>query len=292
MTPTLHLGCPVWNCDKWLGTIYPPKAPKRDWLRHYSQSFNTVEGNSIFYGLPALGTVQRWVEETADGFHFALKFPRLISHEKRLRNCDVDLRPFLQILETLQAAQKLGPSFLQLGSDFSPGEFSSLAAFLTQLPDEFAYAVEVRHSDWFDHGINEARLDELLQCLKIDRVQFDSRPLFAKPPQTASERETQRRKPRSPHRATVTGQHPLVRLIGSDDVAAAEPWLAEWATVVAGWMRDGLQPYFFAHAPDDRHAPLIARRFHELLQQRLPDLTPMPAWAPAAKQSRQSLLFE
>jgi uncharacterized protein YecE (DUF72 family) len=294
MNSSLHLGCPVWNCDKWLGTIYPAKAPKREWLQHYSRAFNSVEGNSTFYGLPALETVRRWADETAPDFRFALKFPRMISHEKRLRNSNSDLRPFLQILESLKAEEKLGPSFLQLGPDFSAREFAPLATFLRQLPDEFPYAVEVRHSDWFDQGTNEAQLDELLQSLGIDRVLFDSRPLFAKRPQSDNETETQRRKPRPPHRLTVTGKHPLVRLIGSDDVAAAEPWLAEWKDIVARWIQDGLQPYFFTHAPDDRYAPLIARRFNELLRQQLPNLPPRPACATAeeTKPRRQALLFE
>jgi uncharacterized protein YecE (DUF72 family) len=169
-----------------------------------------------------------------------------------------------------------------------------LAAFLRQLPGEFPYAVEVRHRDWFDQAGNEAQLDELLQSREIDRVLFDSRPLFAKTPQSDKERETQRRKPRSPYRQTTTGRHPLVRLIGSDDVAATEPWLTEWAPVVAAWIRDDLQPYFFTHAPDDRYAPQIARRFHELLREQLPELAPMPAWpgVEVTKPGRQTRLFE
>lgn len=291
---SLHLGCPIWNCDNWLGSVYPAKAPKREWLGHYSRAFNTVEGNSTFYGLPALETVQRWGNETAPGFRFALKFPRVISHEKRLRASDGDLRAFLEILEILQRADRLGPSFLQLGPDFSASEYASLERFLQQLPKEFPYAVEVRHRDWFDDGMHEARLDELLESLQIDRVLFDSRPLFASAPVTDSERETQRRKPRSPHRLTVTGQHPFVRLIGSDDVGAVEPWLDEWAPLVAGWIRDGLTPFFFAHAPDDRFAPVIARKFHERVRGHLPELSLMPKWPgeESSKLSRQSLLFD
>ena len=65
---------------------------------------------------------------------------------------------------------------------------------------------------------------------------------------------TQQRKPRVPVRRTVTGRHPMLRLIGRNDLAAMQPWLDEWAATVGGWIGMGLEPFVFTHTPDDIHA--------------------------------------
>jgi uncharacterized protein YecE (DUF72 family) len=288
-----HLGCPVWTSPEWKGAVYQSKAPRHQWLAQYSAAFSTVEGNSTFYALPTVETARRWASETAAGFRFALKFPQVISHDRRLTDCGPVTAAFLKILEALAQGDRLGPSFLQLPPTFDASEARKLEAYLRSLPPEFPYAVEVRHRDYFDQGNVERWLDDLLASLGIDRVLFDSRALYSKPPSTEAEKVSQSRKPRSPFRTTVTSCRPLVRIVGRDDLEQSIPWLSEWAEIVAGWIRSGLEPYVFAHTPNDAFAPAMAERFHELLTRHLPDLPPLPTWPGRAeqKQPRQQSLF-
>jgi uncharacterized protein YecE (DUF72 family) len=288
------LGCPVFASSDWLGTIYTAKAKRSDWLRQYSQAFNTVEGNSTFYGLPSADTVRRWATESEPGFRFALKFPRVISHEQELVGVETETHLFLDVLAVLQGADRLGSSFLQLGPYFDGQRFGQLEAYLRSLPTEFPYAVEVRHADYFDDGPCERRLDALLAELGIDRVLFDSRPLFSERPSDEAEQEAQRRKPRSPLRRTVTGRHPMLRLIGRNQVERVLPWIEEWAPLVAQWITQGCAPYVFTHTPLDAHAPEMARLFHQELQKYLPGLDNLPKWPgeqEAAERGRQRELF-
>ena len=271
-----HLGCPVWACPDWTGSVFRPRAPRRQWLGQYSQAFSTVEGNSSFYGIPTIETAQRWVAETAPGFRFALKFPQVISHERRLTDCGGDLHAFIDVLKILASADRLGPSFLQLPASF--GDLALLTRFLDQLPTEYPYAVEVRHPSFFASGQAEQALDELLASRSIDRVLFDSRAIFNGPPRDAHEAESQRRKPRVPLRRTVTGRHPFVRFVGRNEVAFARDELIDWAPVVAGWIAQGLEPYFFTHAPADKFAPSLARLFHNALRAEATDVPPLPDW--------------
>jgi len=115
-----RLGCPVWNCDAWKGSVYPASAAKDRWLGHYTKTFGTVEGNSTFYGIPGLDTFHRWADRAADGFKFALKFPRSVSHEKELLGAEMETGLFLDGLQILNDAGNLGTSFLQLGPRFGP----------------------------------------------------------------------------------------------------------------------------------------------------------------------------
>jgi uncharacterized protein YecE (DUF72 family) len=287
------LGCPVWTSPEWKGTVFRTKSPRNQWLKEYSSVFPTVEGNSTFYALPSLDTARRWAAETEPGFRFALKFPQIISHDRRLTDAGPETRAFLEILEILKAGDRLGPSFLQLPPTFDATEFAKLRSYLEALPADFPYAVEVRHRDYFDSAGTEAALDRLLTEFGIDRVLFDSRPLYSGPPVTETEMVSQTRKPRSPYRRTVTGRRPLVRIVGRDNLEASRPWLAEWSSIVAGWIRDGLEPYVFTHAPNDAFAPELAESFHELLREHLRQIPQLPTWPGRAEQAapRQQMLF-
>lgn len=277
MTAEYHLGCPVWACPDWVGSLFSTRD-RTKWLEQYSKVFSTVEGNSTFYGLPSRETVERWARTTAKGFQFCLKFPRSISHGRRLIDAESETGLFLDILSVLTESGRSGPSFLQLPPTFSFAEFDRLQTYLEGLPAEFSYAVEVRHPDFFDEGTAETTLNEALRALKIDRVLFDSRPLFSRPPADSSEEVAQSRKPRSPLRRTVTGTRPMLRLVGRNSVHDTRPWIEEWAETVADWIRAGLEPYVFTHSPNDAFAPELASTFHSTLQTHLPSLAELPAW--------------
>ena len=287
----LFLGCPVWACGHWGGEVYPVRTPRKDWLHWYSRTFNTVEGNSTFYALPGPDAIQRWVEQTPDHFRFALKFPRTISHELELEHSQTATREFLQRIEPLREALRLGPTFLQLGPRFGPDRLPLLARFLDDLPRDFAWAVELRHHDWFDSGENEKRVNDLLRRLEIDKVLFDSRPLFQNPPDDEIEKVAQDRKPRTPVRQTVTGNHPMLRLVGRNRVELTDRFIKQWVPIIVGWIKQGLNPYVFTHAPDDRFAVAFARRLAERLKIEMPK-TDCSIPRPPAPVRQLSLLHE
>jgi uncharacterized protein YecE (DUF72 family) len=287
------LGCPVWACSQWTGTLFTARARREDWLHQYSSVFDSVEGNSVFYALPTVDAVRRWVESTEAPFHFALKFPRSISHDHRLVGAEADTEAFLGVLHILKTADRLGPSMLQLPPGFAPHHLDDLAAYLQALPREFPYAVEVRHHDFFDSGKNETALNQVLSEVQADRVMFDSRPLFSDAPGDDSERTTQARKPQLPVRSRPIGRHPVIRLIGRNDVERVMPWVREWAPIVAGWIISGLTPYVFTHTPNELYAPRLARAFHEELRRHTHRVEPMSLWpgGSPSQQKRQRALF-
>lgn len=288
-----RLGCPVWNCKHWEGEVYPDKASSQESLHWYARCFGTVEGNSTFYGLPAREALDRWCTQSSPGFRFAMKVPRAISHDAKLVACEGPLQRFLDVLSVLHEHDRLGPTFLQLGPDFSSKYANPLESFLERWPKTYPLAVEFRHRDWFDEATWEERIGRCLQELQIDRVIFDSRPLNSRESKDATEEQAQRRKPQSPWRATVTHSRPFVRLIGLNDVHEVESYWVEWADQVVRWIQEGLQPWIFTHAPDDRYAPRLARRFHELVREKLPQVPELPRpFPPAPSQPQQLSLFD
>jgi uncharacterized protein YecE (DUF72 family) len=273
-----YLGCPVWACERWKGRLYTAQAPRDQWLTQYAQVFGTVEGNSVFYHLPTLETVLRWLHRVPAGFRFALKFPRVITHEKRLLNAQAETRAFLDLLEPLSVNERLGTCWLQLPPGFAPHHLADLQAYLDQLPSHLSFAVELRHPEFFRSPQTVQQLNEFLEARAINRVILDSRPLFSAAPDDSAEVASQRRKPRLPVCYDVTGKHPIVRLIGRNDLPQNLPWVREWAPRIARWIEAGLTPFVFTHTPDERHAPDFARMFHEELRCHTNVLDEMPPW--------------
>ena len=278
MNAPYYLGCPIWASDDWRGRLFTASARRQDWLRQYSQVFNTVEGNSVFYGLPTTETAARWCEQTAEGFRFCLKFPRAISHDQDLLTARRDTEAFLEILRILHEGERLGPSFLQLSPAFGAARLPELKAYLKSLPPEFPYAVEVRHPDFHPRQEGDRELTKILRKRQVERVILDSRPLFSAPAETPDETRARGRKPRLPVRFETLGQQPFLRLIGRDNADQAQPWLEQWAPVIAGWIAEGRTPYVFAHSPNDAFAPDLARRFHQELRKHSAQLEPEAPW--------------
>ena len=276
-TPRYHLGCPVWALAEWKGSLFTSAAPRRAWLEQYASVFNTVEGNSTFYALPSLDTAKRWAEAVPEGFKFALKFPKAISHDKRLLNAEPETAAFVEILTILHDAGGLGPSFLQLPSGFAPQRLDELENYLRNLPSHFPYAVEVRHPEFFDDSQHGIILNDLLRDMRIDRVIFDSRALFSSKPSDSTEVESQERKPNLPVHQSATGQHPMIRFVGLNDLESNRPWIEEWARQVAEWISAGLRPFVFTHAPEQSLSAPFARMFHDELSSRL-TIPPMNVW--------------
>jgi uncharacterized protein YecE (DUF72 family) len=269
------LGCPIWGQKNWVGELFTRDARPADFLKQYASVFNTVEGNTTFYGMPTPATVERWRADTPSTFRFCFKFPRVISHDKALISAEAETAHFLDTLAPLD--QRLGPSFLQLPPSFGPSNLPALEHFLSTLPPGYQYAVEVRHPTFFAGGAEEAGLDALLAAHGANRVCFDGRALRAAPGADPLTREAQRKKPDIPARFIATASAPFVRYIAHPDEEANLPYLEAWVPVIVAWLAEGRTPYFFMHAPDDFYAPRLARRFHELLRAVVP-LPPMPRW--------------
>jgi uncharacterized protein YecE (DUF72 family) len=268
------LGCPIWGRKDWIGVLFPPKTRADEFLARYAEIFNGVEGNTTFYGIPTARTVARWCADTPEHFGFCFKFPRVITHDKRLRDAGAETRAFLDALAPL--GPRLGPSFVQLSPTFGPGDLPVLERYLDALPPG-RYAVVVRHLALFEDTAARARLDDMLRSRRIDRVLLDTRGLHSAEGTDPDLLETQRQKPNVPLHAEVTGQRPLVRLVGHPVLSANDSILAEQAARVAGWIAAGKTPYVFLHMSNDFHAPALARRFHELVATHI-DVGTLPAW--------------
>ena len=163
-----YLGCAVWSYKDWVGNLYPLKSQPRDFLDLYSRRFSTVEGNTTFYAIPSVETIEKWVAQTPAGFKFCPKLHRQITHRGLLSSRIADALSFFARMSCL--GDRLGITFIQLPPSYSPKYLADLTEFLTACNQSgSALALEVRHLDWFKPKHRD-RLNSLLSELNIARV--------------------------------------------------------------------------------------------------------------------------
>ena len=270
----LHVGCAMWSYAAWDGRFLPPSRAPRDRLRAYASWCNAVEGNTTFYATPARDTVASWAAQTDASFRFVLKLPKTVTHERRLGDVGDPMRAFLAAIEPL--GTRAYALWVQLPPSFGPSGLDVLTGFLHRLPREYRYCVEVRHPAFFADQLEQQKLEHALNEAGAEWVDLDTTILFANPPSSDAERHAQRQKPRLPRRSAALTGHPVVRYIGCDDnERTAEGW-QPWAGTVAGWLREGRSPTVFIHTPDNVDALGLARRFHDDVRARLPEVDQLP----------------
>ncbi len=145
-----YLGCSGWSYDGWKGSFYYPQdLDNRYWLSYYSKIFDFVEIDSTFYRIPSIFMVNNWNKRTPDNFRFAVKFPKVITHDKRLKDVGKDIEKFYDAMEPLY--DKILVFLIQLPPSLQIAEGLDLIKNLEYILDpSFRYAIEVRHHTWFN----------------------------------------------------------------------------------------------------------------------------------------------
>jgi uncharacterized protein YecE (DUF72 family) len=277
----------MWAHRPWVGRWLPADTASGRELEPYSRLLNAVEGNTTFYASPTPATVSKWAEQADDGFRFVFKVPRAITHDRRLRDVDDVLHPFLDLLEPL--APWTGALTLQLPASFAPVDLPVLDSLLHRLPSQpWRWSVELRHPAFFETPDRE-RADAVLATRGAERVLLDSRALYGRPPMTEMGRQTWGKKPRVPALTDPLTDHPIVRFIGSDHDDLTVAGLAEWEPIVAEWLADGRTPTVFVHTPDNVDSPMLARSFHDAMRGQVADLAPLPQAWPVSPAEQGSL---
>jgi uncharacterized protein YecE (DUF72 family) len=243
MSGRSHVGTSGWVYPHWKGRFYPEGLPERRWFQFYAQHFDTVEINNTFYRLPTEKTVGRWREQAPEGFVYAVKASRFLTHIKRLKDVGAPLEQFLDIVGLLR--ERLGPVLAQLPESFHlTGEnFTRLRVFCRQLPPRPPFALEFRHASWFTEDVYAVLQDHGVGlCIVSD--------------------------PERPTDFRVTSGCVYVRFHGSGDQRYqgkyTEAELGAWARQIAA-LAAGRDAYLYFNNDYNAYAVRDARRLRELL---------------------------
>ena len=146
----VRTGTSGFSYPAWAGSFYPSGTKRPDMLGFYATRLGAVEINNTFYRMPKTDLLQRWRDSVPDGFRFALKASRRITHHQRLRDAGDSVDYLFRTADVL--GERLGPFLFQL-PPYLKRDVDRLASFLEILPDGLRGAFEFRHASWFDDEV-------------------------------------------------------------------------------------------------------------------------------------------
>lgn len=249
----LLLGTQGFSFKDWVGPFYPQGTSQREYLEAYAHHFSAVEIDSTFYGAPRATTIQSWRQRTPEHFRFAAKFPKLITHEKKLEGALGDAEAFIGVMQGL--GEKLAVLTLQFAYDFKPDYFERLDAFLSALPGGVRYAVEIRNRGWLTQEFREM-LSSHNAALVLQDLHY------------------------MPKVDWITADFTVIRWLGRrEDISVFDriqidrtEVLEMWAVRVRAFQEDGIDVFGFFNNHFAGHSPASVRQFAAMLGKALDPL--------------------
>jgi len=267
------VGTSGWRYPRWRGDFYPKGLGQAHELAYLAARLPSVEVNGTFYSLTRPSACAAWRAQVPDGFLFAIKGSRYITHMLKLQRFETPLANFFAS-GILRLGPTLGPILWQLPPQLPFAE-ERARAFFEALPRTIAaaekwarrhdarttgraaitaaggreqtlrHALEVRHPSWLGP---EALA--LLEAQEIALVAAD----------TAG---------RHPSSLARTAPFAYVRLHGSTSLYSSrydDHELSAWAATATAWAEAGDDVFVYFDNDAKGHAPHDAERLAALCQ--------------------------
>ena len=234
-----------WRYEPCRKVFYPDGLAHHRELHYASRQLPTIEINGTFYSLQRPEFFQDWHDETPDGFVFAIKGSRYISHMRRLVDIEKPLANFFAS-GVFNLGEKIGPFLWQFPPNFRFRP-ERLEAFFEMLPRDpesalaiarkrdsrvkgrsclryecknfkLRHAIEIRHESFIDPAFVE-----LLRRHKVALVVADTAGKW-------------------PFLEDVTADFIYIRLHGDEELYASgysDEALDRWAARIKAWSEGG-----------------------------------------------------
>jgi len=165
----IYVGTCSWKYSSWEGLVYDVQSGE-DMLSQYAKRYRTVEVDQWFwslgrqsYGLPDPAVVLAYDQATDEEFRFTIKCPNALTLPFAYGSTQEANPWFLDAEVFYRFMERLGPlvcktglfmfQFAYLNRSVVTKRYDfeqKLQHFIRMLPDNLAYAVEIRNPQWLD----------------------------------------------------------------------------------------------------------------------------------------------
>jgi uncharacterized protein YecE (DUF72 family) len=163
----LIIGTSGFSYSDWVGPVYPPGTPAKDFLRLYAREFPMTELNFSFYRQPDPRTMERMVHATPDAFSFAVKAYRGLTHEAG--DLAAEIKAFRAGIAPLHEAARLCAVLLQFPHSFhyTPPSRKRLDALCGML-EGYPLAAEFRNDEWDRDSVHNGLRKRNVALVNVD----------------------------------------------------------------------------------------------------------------------------
>jgi uncharacterized protein YecE (DUF72 family) len=275
---TIRIGISGWRYEPWRGVFYPKGLAQRRELEFAARQFPTIEINGTFYSLQRPEFFDCWRDEAPEGFVYAIKGSRFITHMKRLIDIERPLANFFAS-GIFNLRDKIGPFLWQFPPNFR-FDTERLEAFFELLPRDMEQALALaRRRDERVKGRCRLAIDANRKLRHAIEIRHES---FVCPPFVSLLRK---------HDialvvADTAGKWPLCQEVTSDFMylrlhgdlelyksGYSDEALDTWAERIRAWAAQGQDIYCYFDNDMKVHAPFDAHTLMRKLGQQTPALT-------------------
>ena len=254
--PKVFVGCAKWGRKDWIGKFYPSGTKEKDFFSYYSKLFNCIELNATYYKIPTSEQVKKWRDNVDTNFKFCPKFPQIITHMKRLRNCEREVDEFLNAI--IQFENNLGPVFLMPHPQMGLKSRDVIQQFIESLPKDIDLFLELRNSEWFTNGFNK-EMYKIITDNNVGLVISDA----------AGRRDCVH--------MYLSKPETFIRFVGNSLHKTDYTRIDEWVDRLKLWSDEGLQTlYFFMHQHEELHSPELSKYLIERMNSKMNLSIPVP----------------
>lgn len=240
----IRVGTSGWSYPHWRKLFYPEKLPAREHFAFYARHFDTVELNNSFYRQPPRERFEAWARQSLEGFLFAVKGSRYITHIKRLV---VERDSVDRVVEAARGlGDHLGPILFQFPATFKL-DLERLDTFLPMLQGPERFTLEFRHASWL--------VPDVYQRLRAHRI------ALCIPDH-----------PKMPQACEITTDFTYVRMhLGATGIGYTRQALRTWADRLLAWRRDGIASCIYFNNDMEGYAIRNALTLRDLIGERVVD---------------------
>lgn len=156
MSGAIVVGTSGFAYADWKPLFYPDGLAQAKFLALYASRLGGVEINYTFNRFPTPKLLEGWAGKVPDSFVFSLKTPKLITHQKKLRECETLFHDFAKTASLLGG--RTGPLLLQLPPSM-PADPGLLRDILAQAPGPARVACEFRDPSWDTDAVRAVLAD-------------------------------------------------------------------------------------------------------------------------------------
>ena len=171
---TVRIGISGWRYKGWRTVFYPKGLAHRRELEYASRAFGTIEINGTFYSLQKPAYFRQWAAETPEGFVFALKGSRYVTHMLKLRNVERPLANFFAS-GVLALGTKMGPVLWQFPPQvrFDRHRFLEFFNLLPRTTGAMAKLAQACDDKMLPRSVLEAEVEmPVRHCVEIRHESF------------------------------------------------------------------------------------------------------------------------
>ncbi|MEO5805882.1 DUF72 domain-containing protein [Devosia sp.] len=266
-------GTAGWVFEPWRGVFYPDGLVQKNELAFASSRLGTIEINATFRANQKPASFAKWAGEARAGFVFSIKGPQLVTHIKRLKNCEIELANFFAS-GPVALGEKLGPFVWQLPPNLS-FDAGALGTFLAMLPkttaDYVALATKADGRLKSEPYLDTKGVGAIRHAIEVRNASFDTaaaRDLLHAHNVALVIADTMEQPGRE-----LTADFAYCRLQGparADAAGYLPADIANWATQVKTWTDAGRDVFAYFVHEDKLHAPANAVALGQALGINLP----------------------